>query len=99
MQHNYILVRHHAPIYVPAYYIFRKQNLFSEHQTGYDAFCESVIKQRLEINHEILRLTKLQELLIRHIKIEEGIELEKIRYVCIFYNVIYKYFNEKAYMN
>lgn len=55
--------------------MFRKTNFFSEHRAGYDAFCESVIKQRLEMNREI------QQLLVRHIQVEE--ELENIRYVCV----------------
>lgn len=63
---------------------FRKTNFFSEHQAGYDAFCESVIKQRLEVNYEILRMTKLQQLLIRHIQLEEGVLLENIRYVSMY---------------
>jgi hypothetical protein len=59
---------------------FRKTNFFSEHQAGYKAFCEAVIKQKLEVNREIMRLTKLQQLLIRHIKLQENIQLETIRY-------------------
>lgn len=63
--------------------MFRKTNFFSEHRAAYDAFCESVIKQRLEVNREILRLSELQQLLVRHIQVEEGEELENIRYVCV----------------
>ncbi|CAB4004680.1 Hypothetical predicted protein [Paramuricea clavata] len=57
----------------------KKTNFFSEHKAGYDAFCKIVIKERLEVNCEILRLTKLQQLLLKHIQLEERVHLENIR--------------------
>ena len=64
---------------------FRKTNFFSEHKAGYDAFCKIVIKERLEVNCEILRLTKLQQLLLKHIQLEERVHLENIRYGLIYH--------------
>lgn len=67
------------------YVYYRKTDFFSEHQFCYDIFSQSVIKERLEINYEIIRLTKLQLLLSEHTKLKELVLLENIRYtrVCI----------------
>ena len=51
----------------------------AEHQLGYEMFCQSVIRERLIENEEIMRMSKLVQLFVKMVKTCEGTNLSSYR--------------------
>lgn len=67
-------------------YLYKKHTQGSEenpYKAGYDHFCKSVVEERLLKKHEVLRLSRLNELFKAIVKEREGTDISAYTVYCL----------------